>query len=110
MNCMNGYFLTSLLLYLLQKKKGKSIYKDMNEVYIMEIPAYKTTGLHPLTNEQHTRNEFERIKKRWTDISLDQAILIFEKAPKGVSLEEFAHQKQRKAEGYRNIFREYFTK
>ena len=88
---------------------NKLQYKDMREVYYMELPAYEIVGLLPLSNEQHTRNMFAIIKKSHPNITLDEAILMFEKAPKGVSLEEFADQKQRTAEGYRNIFREYFN-
>lgn len=74
----------------------------------MELPAYEIAGLQ-LSYEQHTKNEFAKIKKKWPNVTLDQAILIFENAPKDISLNEFACQKQRTVQGYRNIFGKYFN-
>ena len=73
----------------------------------MIVNAYKLTG-YVITNEIFTKIEFDKIKKNNPQITFDNAILLFENAPKNISLEKFAITKMRTAEGYRNIFRDYF--
>ena len=75
----------------------------------MIVYAYELTG-YGITNEIHTKIEFNKIKEHNPGITFDNAILLFEDAPKNMSLEKFAVTKMRTAEGYRNIFREYFYK
>ena len=70
--------------------------------------AYEIAGLK-ITNEQLTKSEFNIIKKKNPDITLDNAILIFEKANSGITLEKFAYNRQRTANGYRNVFRKFFN-
>jgi hypothetical protein len=69
--------------------------------------AYQIAGIK-ISNESFTKSEFDIIKKANPNINLDDAILIFEKAKKGVLLEKFATTKQRTAESYRRVFRKYF--
>ena len=69
--------------------------------------AYEIAGLK-ITNEQFTKSEFNIIKRNNPGITLDSAILIFEKAKKGVTLEKFAVERQRTAESYRRVFDKYF--
>ena len=69
--------------------------------------AYEIAGLK-ITNEQFTKSEFDIIKRKNPDITLDNAILIFEKAKKGVTLEKFALERHRTAESYRRVFGKYF--
>jgi hypothetical protein len=73
----------------------------------MYMMAYQIAGIK-ISNESFTKSEFDIIKKANPNINLDDAILIFEKAKKGVSLEKFATTKQRTAESYRRVFRKYF--
>lgn len=75
----------------------------------MFLKAYEITGLR-LSNEDFTKSVFDTIKRKNPNITLDKAILIFEKAPTHVTLEEFAKRKSRTAEGYRNVFKTYFYK
>ena len=56
-----------------------------------------------------TIGEFEKMIIKKPSIKLDEAILIFEKAPKGQTLEEFAEVRMRTAKGYRNKNREFFN-
>ena len=44
------------------------------------------------------------------DINIDAAILIFENAPPGVSLEQFAASKTRDRGGYIRAYQKYFNK
>ena len=44
------------------------------------------------------------------DITIEEAILIFENAKAGVTLDEFAKSKQRNRSGYINAYEEYFIK
>ena len=74
----------------------------------MFLKAYEITGLH-LSNEDFTKSVFDTIKKKNPNITLDKAILIFEKAPEDITLEEFAKRKSRTAEGYRKVFKTYFS-
>ena len=69
--------------------------------------AYEIAGLK-ITNEQFTKSEFNIIKRKNHGITLDNAILIFEKAKKGVTLEKFALERHRTAESYRRVFGKYF--
>lgn len=71
------------------------------------VYAYELTG-YGITNEIHTQIEFKKIKENNAGITFDSAILIFENAPKNMSLDSFAITKMRTAECYRNIFRKYF--
>ena len=70
--------------------------------------GYQIAGTK-ISNETFTKSEFDIIKKANPNISLDDAILIFEKAKKGVSLEKFATTRQRTAESYRRVFKQYFN-
>ena len=69
--------------------------------------AYEIAGLK-ITNEQFTKSEFNIIKRNNPGITLDSAILIFEKAKRGVILENFALGRHRTAESYRRVFGKYF--
>ena len=69
--------------------------------------AYEIAGLK-ITNEQFTKSEFNIIKRNNLGITLDSAILIFEKAKKGVTLEKFALKRHRTSESYRKVFGKYF--
>ena len=69
--------------------------------------AYEITG-YGLSNEDFTKMAFEVIVRKNPGISLDKAILCFEKAPDNISLEKFAEEKHRTAVGYRNVYRKYF--
>ena len=69
--------------------------------------AYEIAGLK-ITNEQFTKSEFNIIKRKNPGITLDNAILIFEKAKKGVTLEKFALERHSTAESYRRVFGKYF--
>ena len=69
--------------------------------------AYEIAGLK-ITNEQFTKSEFNIIKRKNPGITLDNAILIFEKAKKGITLEKFAFKRHRTAESYRRVFGKYF--
>jgi len=71
--------------------------------------AYELTG-YGITIETFTKMEFDEIKQTNPGISLDQAILIFEKAPEHMTLGEFAKQKSRTATGYRSVYRKYFQR
>ena len=73
----------------------------------MIINAYKLTG-YVITNEIFTKIEFDKIKKNNPQITFDNAILLFENAPKDISLEQFAITKMRTADSYRNVYRDYF--
>ena len=70
--------------------------------------AYEIAGLK-ISNEQFTKNEFNIIKNNNPNITIDNAILIFEKANSGITLEKFAYDRQRTANGYRNVFRKFFN-
>ena len=59
--------------------------------------------------KEFTIKEFEKMILKKPSIKLDEAILIFEKAPKGQTLEEFAEVRMRTAKGYRNKNREFFN-
>ena len=74
---------------------------------IMYRRAYEIAGLQ-ISNEIFTKNEFTKIKRAQPCITLDEAILVFEKARSGITLEKFAAEKQRTAEGYRKAFSKYF--
>ncbi len=74
---------------------------------IMLVPAHKITGFH-FTNEQLTKNEFSKIQAKFPGISFDKTILLFENAPKNITLEKFAASKQRTAEGYRKTYLPFF--
>ena len=74
----------------------------------MQRTACEITGLRPLSNQEHTHNEFKKIINAAPTISLDEAILVFENAPPHISLDEFATSKQRSADGYRLAFSTYF--
>ena len=50
------------------------------------VYAYELTG-YGITNEIHTQIEFKKIKENNAGITFDSAILIFENAPKNMSLE-----------------------
>ena len=54
----------------------------------MIVNAYKLTG-YIITNQIFTKIEFHKIKKNNPQITFDNAILLFEKAPKNISLEQF---------------------
>tara|TARA_B100001105_G_C22042273_1_gene294519 strand:- start:27 stop:251 length:225 start_codon:yes stop_codon:yes gene_type:complete len=69
--------------------------------------AYEIAGLK-ITNEQFTKSEFNIIKRNNPGITLDSAILIFEKAKKGVTLEKFALKRHRTPGSYRKVFGKYF--
>ena len=56
-----------------------------------------------------TIGEFEKMIIKKPSIKLDEAILIFEKAPRGQTLEEFAEGKMRTARSYRNTFNKEFN-
>jgi len=73
----------------------------------MLVPAYKITGFY-LTNEQLTKTEFSKIQTKTPGISLDKTILLFENAPKNITLEKFASSKQRTAEGYRKTYLPFY--
>jgi len=73
----------------------------------MIINAYKLTG-YVITNEIFTKIEFDKIKKNNPQITFDNAILLFENAPKDISLEQFAITKMRTADSYRKVFQDYF--
>ena len=74
----------------------------------MILKAYEITGLG-LSNEDFTKSEFNNIKKKYPNITLDKAILIFEKASTHITLEEFAKSKGRTAASYRKVFKTFFT-
>jgi hypothetical protein len=74
----------------------------------MHRKGYEIAGTK-ISNESFTKSEFDIIKKMNPNITLDDAILCFEKANKGVTLEDFAVTKQRTAESYRNVFGRYYT-
>tara|TARA_B110001454_G_scaffold181468_1_gene175541 strand:- start:21 stop:245 length:225 start_codon:yes stop_codon:yes gene_type:complete len=69
--------------------------------------AYEITG-YEFDNHTFTTMEFNIIKQNNPDITLDQAILIFEKAPANMTLEGFAKEKHRTASGYRGVYKKYF--
>ena len=73
----------------------------------MILKAHEITGLY-LSNEDLTKSEFSIIKKKYLNITLDKAILIFEKAPTHMTLEEFAESKNRTADGYRKVFKTFW--
>jgi len=73
----------------------------------MIVNAYKLTG-YIITNQIFTKIEFHKIKKNNPQITFDNAILLFEKAPKNISLEQFAITKMRTADSYRKVYRDYF--
>jgi hypothetical protein len=56
-----------------------------------------------------TIGEFEKMIIKKPSIKLDEAILIFEKAPRGQTLEKFAEEKMRTAQSYRNTFNKEFN-
>jgi len=58
--------------------------------------------------EELTITEFGNMLLKNPSITLDEAILIFENAPEGQTLEEFAITKMRTAESYRNTNRKFF--
>ena len=71
--------------------------------------AYDITGFGPPPPENLlTLSIFSTINKKNPNLTLDATILIFENAPKGITLEEFAAHKQRNASGYRNAFTPFF--
>jgi len=71
--------------------------------------AYDITGFGPPSPEKLlTLSIFSTINKKNPNLTLDAAILIFENAPEGVTLEEYATHKQRNASGYRNVFIPFF--
>jgi hypothetical protein len=69
--------------------------------------AYEITG-YGFDNHIFTTMEFNIIKQNNPGIALDRAILIFEKAPKNITLEAFAKEKHRTASGYRGVYKKYF--
>ena len=69
--------------------------------------AYEITG-YKFDNHTFTTMEFHIIKQNNTGITLDQAILIFEKAPDNMTLEDFAKEKHRTASSYRRVYKKYF--
>jgi len=69
--------------------------------------AYEITG-YKFDNHTFTTMEFNIIKQTNPGITLDQAILIFEKAPENITLEAFAKGKQRTACSYRRVYKKYF--
>ena len=70
--------------------------------------AYEIAGVR-ISNEIFTHSEFHTIRQKNPNITLDEAILIFEHAPINVSLEQFAQKKHRTAASYRKVFREFFA-
>ncbi len=74
----------------------------------MYLPAHQLTG-YAVTAEFYTECAFRKMMKADPSITLDEAILHFEKAPTHLSLAEFARDKGRKADGYRASFGSIFA-
>jgi hypothetical protein len=74
----------------------------------MFITAYELTG-YKIDEKQLTKSVFHLYKCQNPSITLDGAILRFEKSTFN-TLEEFAQSKYRTAEGYRKVYRPFFKK
>ena len=74
----------------------------------MYLRAFEIAGTIPHPEEQRTSACFEEIMKAEKGLTLDEAILRFEHAPTGQTLDEFAQHKGRLAEGYRRRFKPYY--
>ena len=72
----------------------------------MLTTAYELTG-YTLDEKQLTRNIFHSYKQKYPFITLDQAILLFEKSTDS-TLEAFAYSKHRTAASYRKVYKPYF--
>jgi zona occludens toxin (predicted ATPase) len=71
------------------------------------MEAWKLTG-YKIDEKELTRLSFQMFKRENRLISLDEAILKFEKAEPNTSLNEFAEKKNRTAENYRKTYKKYF--
>jgi len=71
------------------------------------MEAWKLTG-YKIDEKELTRLSFQMFKRENRLISLDEAILKFEKAAPNISLNEFAEKKNRTAENYRKTYKKYF--
>jgi len=72
------------------------------------MEAWKLTG-YRMTEERFTLLSFKQFQREKPNISLDEAILKFENAAPNITLDEFAKQKHRTAESYRNTYKKYFS-
>lgn len=75
------------------------------QLFIME--AWKLTG-YKIDEKELTRLSFQKFKRENPLISLDEAILKFEKAKPDISLKEFAEKRHRTAQSYRNVYKHFF--
>ena len=75
------------------------------QLFIME--AWKLTG-YKIDEKELTRLSFQKFKREKPLISLDEAILKFEKADPNTSLKEFAEKRHRTAQNYRTTYKKYF--
>jgi hypothetical protein len=71
------------------------------------MEAWKLTG-YKIDEKELTRLSFQMFKRENPLISLDEAILKFEKAEPDVSLKEFAEKRHRTAQNYRKTYKKYF--
>jgi hypothetical protein len=75
----------------------------------MYISAIELTGLIPDNLiQKHTKKIFSEIINNNPGITLDNAILIFEKASPNITLEQFAISKHRTVASYRKVYKLYF--
>ena len=74
---------------------------------MITITANALTGLQ-IDEKQLTKSVFHLYKCQNPNITLDEAILRFEKS-ECATLEEFARSKHRTAASYRKVYRPFFT-
>ena len=74
---------------------------------MITINANALTGLK-IDEKQLTKSVFHLYKCQNANITLDEAILRFEKS-KCATLEEFSRSKHRTAASYRKVYRPFFT-
>jgi len=73
----------------------------------MYIEAYRLAG-YRVSYEEYTLAVFRRAREDNPSLTLDQAILYFEKAAPDVTLKVFAEAHGRTPDGYRNSYRIYY--
>ena len=73
----------------------------------MKKEAWELTGFRK-TEDFVLYREFLKYRQQNAKITLDESILLFERADKCETLESFAKKKQRNAESYRKIYKKYF--